>query len=229
MARVKGLVGFGRRLPFLKLAAYGATGIVGLLVLSWIAVAVIAQDRIVAVADAPQAEVAIVPGARVRSDGRPTLALRQRLDAAAELYEQGTVEHVLVSGDNRETHYNEPVAMQQYLRGLGLPQEAITLDYAGFDTWDTCLRATEQFGVTDAVVVTQPRFAQRTAALCSRAGIEVSVATTDDYLTRTSRKLQADTRERLAVVKALGDIIRTPEAHHGGPFVGLIGSDDNNL
>ena len=171
----------------------------------------------------------IVPGARVGSTGNPSLALRQRLDAAALLFDTGTVEHVLVSGDNRTTHYNEPVAMQQYLRGLGVPAEAITLDYAGFDTWDTCLRASDQFGVSNAVVVTQPRFAQRTTALCQRAGINITAATTDDYVRRRSTRLQADIRERLAVVKALADLLATPNAHHGGPFVGLIGSDDDNL
>lgn len=216
-----------------RVVAFGVVGIPALVIISWIAVGLLAQGKIVDLDEISSADVsadvAIVPGARVRNDGRPTLALRQRLDAAAELYDQGLVEHVLVSGDNGQEHYNEPVAMQQYLRDLGLPAEAITLDYAGFDTWDTCLRATEQFGVTNALFVTQPRFAQRSASLCSSAGIDVSVVTTDDYLGRTSRKLEADLRERLAVVKALGDIIRTPDAHHGGPFVGLVGSDDNNL
>ncbi len=202
----------------------------GLIVIgAWVSLAWLARGQIVDVDEQPTADVAIVPGARVRSDGRPTLALRQRLDAAAFLYEAGAVGHILVSGDNGEEHYNEPVAMQRYLRSLGLPEEAITLDYAGFDTWDTCLRATEQFGVNDAVVVTQPRFAQRSAALCQRAGIDTTVATTDDYLRRATGKIAADLRERLASVKALGDILRTPEAHHGGPFVGLVGSDDDNL
>lgn len=211
------------------LACLAGAGVGLVVVTAWVCVAWMARGQIVPIADSPNAEVAIVPGARVRSDGRPTLALRQRLDAAAFLYDQGAVDHVLVSGDNGDEHYNEPVAMQRYLRALGLPAESITLDYAGFDTWDTCLRATEQFGVTDAVVVTQPRFAQRSAALCQRAGIDTTVATTDDYLRRTGGRLSADIRERLASVKALGDIVLTPDAHHGGPFVGLVGSDDDNL
>ncbi len=214
---------------FGRLLFFGAASVALLVLGSWFSVAWLARGQIVAVAEAEPAEVVIVPGARVRSDGRPTLALRQRLDAAAFLYEAGTVDHILVSGDNGEEHYNEPVAMQQYLRGLGLPAEAITLDYAGFDTWDTCLRATEQFGVTDAIVVTQPRFAQRSAALCQRAGIDTTVATTDDYLRRATGRLEADVRERLATVKAFGDLLRTPGAHHGGPFVGLVGSNDADL
>lgn len=216
-------------LSFTKVVVLSTLGLVAIIVSAWIGLAALSNGKIVEVAEQPSAEVAIVPGARVRSNGRPTLALRQRLDAAALLYQQGAVSHVLVSGDNGQEHYNEPVAMQQYLRDLGLPAEAITLDYAGFDTWDTCLRASEQFGVEEAVVVTQPRFAQRTAALCSTAGIDTTVATTGDYLSRIPGKLEADLRERLASVKAIGDIVRTPDAHHGGPFVGLVGSDDNNL
>lgn len=217
------------RADLFRLTVVGAIGVVAVILVSWLAVAWLARGQIVSVTDAPTADVVIVPGARVRVDGRPTLALRQRLDAAAELYEQGAVSHVLVSGDNRKEHYNEPVAMQQYLRAQGVPAEAITLDYAGFDTWDTCHRATEQFGVGDAVVVTQPRFAQRSAALCQRAGITTTVATTDDYLRRAPGKIEAAIRERLATVKALGDILRTPDSHHGGPFVGLVGSDDTDL
>lgn len=218
-----------RQINWTKVAFFGAASIVALMLGAWIVIAGMARGQIVELSSSPTAEVAIVPGARVGSSGRPSLALRQRLDGAADLFESGSVSHILVSGDNGQEQYNEPVAMQQYLRGLGIPSEAITLDYAGFDTWDTCIRAKEQFGVGDALVVTQPRHAERTAALCQRAGIDTTVTTTADYAFRTSTQVQADVRERLAVVKALGDIIGTPTAHHGGPFVGLIGSDDNNL
>ncbi len=223
------LVNRVQRPDWKRLFVIGALAVVAAILGAWVAVAFLARGQVVEVAEAPAADVVIVPGARVGSTGNPSLALRQRLDAAAALFNDGRVEHILVSGDNRTSNYNEPAAMQRYLRGLGLPEEAITLDYAGFDTWDTCLRASEQFGVTDAVVVTQPRFAQRTTALCQRAGIDVTAATTDDYVRRTSTRLKADVRERLAVVKAFADLALTPEAHHGGPFVGLIGSDDENL
>ncbi len=212
-----------------KLIIVALAGIFLIIVGGWIFVALHARGHIVSLAEAPAAEVAIVPGARVYQDGRPSLALRNRLDAAAALYNEGKVKHILVSGDNRLTRYNEPAAMQRYLRNLNIPQADITLDYAGFDTWDTCIRAKEQFGVDQAIVVTQPRFAQRTAALCQSAGIDATVAQVDDYLSSSARRLRADVRERLATVKAVGDIIRKPDAHHGGPFVGLVGSDDDNL
>ena len=144
-------------LSFTKVVVLSTLGLVAIIVSAWIGLAALSNGKIVEVAEQPSAEVAIVPGARVRSNGRPTLALRQRLDAAALLYQQGAVSHVLVSGDNGQEHYNEPVAMQQYLRDLGLPAEAITLDYAGFDTWDTCLRASEQFGVCLLYTSPSPR------------------------------------------------------------------------
>lgn len=174
----------------------------------------------------PARSVVIVPGARVFPDGRPSLMLQGRLDGALALREAGLVEHVLVSGDNRESHYNEPVAMRNSLVEAGVPAEEVTLDYAGLDTWDTCIRAHEQFGVDEAIVVTQHRHAQRTAALCRAAGIDVAVLSIDHPPQRLMTKARVNTREVLAKVKAWGDIVRTPTARHGGSFIGLVGSVD---
>ncbi len=174
----------------------------------------------------PARSVVIVPGARVFPDGRTSLMVQGRLDGALALRDAGLVDHVLVSGDNRETTYNEPVTMRNALVDAGVPAEEITLDYAGLDTWDTCLRAGEQFGVEDAIVVTQRRHAERTASLCRAAGIDVVVLAVDHPPQRRSTKVRVGIRESLAKVKAWGDIIRTPPARHAGPFIGLVGSVD---
>ncbi len=211
---------------FLALVAVGLAGVMSYVLAAQIVVSQAAGDAVVSDAgDLTPANVVIVPGARVYPNGTPSQFLRQRLNAADELYEAGTVEHVLVSGDNRQSHYNEPEAMQEYIVDQGVYARDVTLDFAGFDTWDTCIRAKEQFGVTEAIVVTQERFADRTAALCSTAGIEVQVlALRTPYQSRGPR-LKSNVREKLANVKAWGDIVRTPDAHHGGEFVGLIGSE----
>ena len=172
----------------------------------------------------PDRSVVIVPGARVFPSGSPSLMLEDRLDAALALHASDRVEHVLVSGDNRESHYNEPVAMRNHLVAAGLDAVDVTLDYAGLDTWDTCLRAREQFGVTDAVVVTQHRHAQRTAALCRAAGIDAVVLAVDHPAQRRTTQIRNEVREALAKVKAWADIVRHPPARHGGPRVGLVGS-----
>ncbi len=179
------------------------------------------------VASVPARPVVIVPGAGVFPGGKPSLTLQDRLDGAVALFEAGSVEHLLVSGDNREANYNEPVAMRNALVGAGIAPEHVTLDYAGLDTWDTCMRAKEQFGVDEAVVVTQERYAERTAALCARAGIDVVVLAVEPpaFQTRRGRFLR-QSRETVAKVKAVSDMARTPEPANGGSFIGLVGSVD---
>ncbi len=61
----------------------------------------------------PEAPVAIVLGAGLTSTGRPTPFLRARLDLAAQLYDDGAVRALLVSGDNRTHGYDEPTAMRE--------------------------------------------------------------------------------------------------------------------
>ena len=64
-------------------------------------------------------------------DGQPTLILRDRVKTAVQLYLSGKVGKLLMSGDNRFFNYNEPEAMRQYALSLGVPDDAIVLDYAG--------------------------------------------------------------------------------------------------
>lgn len=123
--------------------------------------------------DVPATDVAIVLGAGLRPDGTPSTYLRRRLDAAAELYDQGTVKVILVSGDNSREGYDEPTAMRDWLVGLGVPADRVVLDYAGFDTHDTCVRAHEVFGVTSAVVITQDYHLPRALFSCREAGVDV--------------------------------------------------------
>lgn len=129
------------------------------------------DDRIRTVADVPDRDVAVVFGAGLWN-GRPTPYLAHRLDAAAELYGAGKVRVVLVTGDNSREEYDEPDAMRTYLTGKGVPDDRIVSDYAGFDTWDSCVRAKKIFGVDDAVLITQGFHIRRALALCGSAGID---------------------------------------------------------
>ncbi|WP_033353710.1 SanA/YdcF family protein [Nocardiopsis xinjiangensis] len=124
------------------------------------------------VADVPDRSVAVVLGAGVRSDGLPSRMLSHRLDMAVELYGEGSVEVVLVSGDNGEEHYNETDTMAAYLVDAGVPEEHVVGDHAGFSTWDTCARAAEVFGVQEAAVVSQDFHVPRAVELCRAAGID---------------------------------------------------------
>ncbi|GIH65525.1 SanA/YdcF family protein [Microbispora siamensis] len=122
-------------------------------------------------AEVPAMPAALVLGAGVQGDN-PSAMLRARLDIAAELYRTGRVRALLLSGDNSRRDYDEPSVMRGYLVSRGVPAERIVLDYAGFDTWDSCVRAKTIFGASRLVVVTQVFHLPRAVALCRAAGLD---------------------------------------------------------
>jgi vancomycin permeability regulator SanA len=119
----------------------------------------------------PQRPVAVVFGAGYWPDGTPSDVMKDRVQAAVDLFRAGKVRKVLFSGDNRFASYNEPATMREYALGLGLPDEAIVLDYAGRRTYDTCYRARDIFGLTDVVLVTQRYHLPRALYTCGRLGL----------------------------------------------------------
>jgi len=102
--------------------------------------------------DVPEAPVALVLGAQVYSDGEPSPFLQARLAIAQRLLETGKVQAILVSGDHREWKYDEPGAMTRWLVRRGVPENKIAQDHAGFDTYDSCVRALKIFGVRKTII-----------------------------------------------------------------------------
>jgi SanA protein len=131
-----------------------------------------ARSRLFDVKDAPQKRVAIVFGAQVLRNGDPSAALKDRVTTAADLYFAGKVEKLLMSGDNRFVDYNEPQGMKDYAMSLGVPKDAIVLDYAGRRTYDTCYRARDIFEVHEAILVTSDYHQPRTIYICDALGVK---------------------------------------------------------
>ncbi|MGW0787239.1 SanA/YdcF family protein [Streptomyces sp. NPDC002911] len=173
-----------------------------------------ADARVRTTADAPAQQVAVVFGAGLW-EGRPSPYLAHRLDAAAELYRAGKVRVVLVTGDNSRVEYDEPDAMRTYLTARGVPDGRIVSDYAGFDTWDSCVRAKRIFGVDRAVLVSQGFHIRRAIALCRSAGIDAYGVGADDVHDVTW--YYGGTREVFAAGKALLDVVFEPDPHFLGP------------
>ncbi len=89
-------------------------------------------------ATVPARDVGWVLGtAPVLRNGRENLHFTTRIDAAARLYHSGKIKHLLLSGDNSRRGYDEPTEMKAALMTRGVPDSAITLDYAGFRTLDS--------------------------------------------------------------------------------------------
>lgn len=138
-----------------------------------------ARNRIDSVVTSPGGKIAIVFGAGLLRDGTPSPVLRDRVSTAAELYFAGKVQKILMSGDNRFVDYNEPASMQAYAIELGVPPEAIILDYAGRRTYDTCYRAKYIFGLEEAILVTQKYHLTRALFTCNGIGLNSTGVTAD--------------------------------------------------
>lgn len=158
------------------------------------------------VESAPGRSVAIVFGAGLRRDGRPTTVLRDRVEVAAQLYFDGKVEKLLMSGDNRFVYYNEPGSMRDYALELGVPDQAIVMDFAGRRTYDTCYRAKEIFKVRDAIIVTQGFHLPRALYTCSRLGIDAVGVAADQSRYRARSELFWNMRELPATLVALWEV-----------------------
>ena len=130
------------------------------------------QNSITEIPAEDQPRVAIVFGARVWENGRPSHVLYDRVLTAVELYRAGRVRKILMSGDNPTPNYDEPTAMQRAAIELGVPEKDIVLDFAGRRTYDTCYRAKEIFEVKKAILVTQEFHQARALYLCNNLGLD---------------------------------------------------------
>jgi vancomycin permeability regulator SanA len=193
----------------LGLMAYGA-----LLPTGWV-YASSAPHRASAEVVAP-APVALVLGAAAWGD-QPSPFLAGRLDVAARLYRTGKVRAILVTGDNSRRDYDEPTVMWNYLTSRGIPGDKVVRDYAGFDTWDSCVRARRVFGVHRAIVVTQTFHLPRAVALCRAAGLDADGVGHDSMRIAAATTQYGYLREGLASFKALADIATGPGPRFLGP------------
>lgn len=165
-----------------------------------------AKSRVATVEQVSPQRVAIVFGAGLWRDGSPTPVLRDRIATAAELYFAGKAEKLLMSGDNRYDDYNEPAAMKEFALSLGVPDEAIVLDYAGRRTYDTCYRARDIFQVESAILVTQQFHLDRALYICNQLGVPATGVSADRRIYRRESLRYWRTRELFATFTAMLDV-----------------------
>ena len=187
------------------------------------AIVVLSASSHITVADECEESVcAIVLGAGVRSDGSPTWMLRDRLDMAISLYEDGKVDKILMSGDHHTVSYDEVNNMKQYAIDAGVPSEDIFMDHAGLCTYDTMNRAKNIFCLEKAIIVTQEYHLYRALYIAEKLGLEAYGVASDyrNYSGQTSR----DVREVLARVKDFGTSLFKPEPTYLGDAIPISGN-----
>lgn len=120
----------------------------------------------------PKTKVAVVLGTAPNLvSGYQNYYFTYRIEAATKLYQSGKVTHFILSGDHGRKNYNEPEAMKQALIKNGIPENVIYLDYAGFRTLDSMIRAKEIFGQKEFIVVSQEFHNQRAVYIARQNGI----------------------------------------------------------
>ena len=144
---------------------------------------------------------AVVLGAKVHEGGRLSDMLRDRMDTAISLYQNGSVQMLLLSGDG-SGEWSEVKYMKLYAIENGIPEEDILVDPEGYSTYETMQRAAEVYGLKNIVAVTQTYHLYRAMYIARDFGMEVKGASAD--LDIYSGQLYRDCREVLARIKDFG-------------------------
>lgn len=134
------------------------------------------------------ASAAIVLGA-AQYNGEPSPVLQRRLDTAAQLYLQDTVQFVVVTGGGQAGDVTtEAKASYDYLREVaGIPDERLLLEVQGTSTYES-LAAASRFlldenltggSISDVLVVTDPYHARRAELIAREVGLKADAVVTE--------------------------------------------------
>lgn len=194
------------------ISGFLSLGVVGLVFISNALTTSFAKDRVFTDLDKiPQNKVGVLLGtakylqSRSLSGRNINPYYQYRINAAAELFHSGKIEYILVSGDNGHRSYNEPQTFKNDLVKMGIPAEKIFLDYAGFRTLDSMVRAKAVFGQESITVISQKFHNERAIYLAEKRGLKAIGFNAKDVNLRSGMKVEF--REYLARVKMFSDLL----------------------
>ncbi|PKG51106.1 vancomycin high temperature exclusion protein [Olleya sp. 1-3] len=169
----------------------------------------------------PKNRVGLVLGAGkyVGSGNHVNLYYKYRLEAAFLLYQNKKIEYLLISGDNSTVDYDEPSTFKQDLIDLSVPEDKIILDYAGFRTLDSVVRAKKIFGLDSFTIISQQFHNQRAIYLAENNNLNVIAFNAKAIKGRYGFKTKI--REYLARTKAIIDVVINKQPKFLGPKIKL--------
>ncbi|MCE2614112.1 YdcF family protein [Flavobacteriaceae bacterium D16] len=167
------------------------------------------------VADIPHNKVGLVLGtARRLVEGGLNPYYTHRIQATVDLFQAGKIQYVLVSGDNGSIYYNEPTTIKNDLVKEGIPEDRIFLDYAGFRTLDSMVRAKVIFGLDSVTVISQEFHNKRAIYLARKKGLAAIGFNAKDVSGNPGLKVHL--REYLARVKVFVDLVLNTQPRYYG-------------
>ena len=185
-------------------------GTAGMILLSWHCHRAVIDCRSFCYSDigsVPEMETALLLGAaKIAPSGNPNLYFSGRIEAAVKLFKAGKIRHILISGDNSRKDYDEPTDMKNALMEYGIPEYAVTLDFAGFRTLDSVVRAKTVFGKDKYIVITQVGHAERAVYIARKYGIDAIAFYAGEPVQYTMLVKRNRRRERYARIAAWLDV-----------------------
>ena len=173
------------------------------------------------ITETPKNNVGLLLGTSPKlKNGNNNLYFDYRIFATLELYKAGKINYILISGDNRKENYNEPEEMKKALMQRGVPEKYIYLDYAGFRTLDSVVRAKEVFGQSRLTIISQRFHNERAIYLAEKNGINAIGYNAKDVNAYSG--LNTNIRELFARVKMFIDLAINKQPHFLGDKI-IIG------
>ena len=187
----------------------GLLAVVGCLLVLWCNSSISKATRAMTydqVEGVPENRVGLVLGtAKKLVDGRDNPYYTYRIEAAVQLYRAKKISYVLVSGDNGSKYYNEPTTIMRDLVEKGIPKDKIFLDYAGFRTLDSVVRAKEVFGLDSVTIISQRFHNERAIYLAHKKQLKAIGFNARDLSGKAGFKVRF--REYFARVKVFIDLL----------------------
>jgi SanA protein len=153
----------------------------------------------------PHNKVGVILGtSKYLHNGQINEYWQNRIDAALTLYRLQRIHYLLISGDNSRRNYDEPTEIKKELIRCGVPDSAIYLDYAGFRTFDSMIRAYEIFGQSQFTVISQKFHNQRAVFIARQYGLNVFGYNARDV--NAYKGFKTNVRESIARVKLFMDL-----------------------
>lgn len=154
----------------------------------------------------PKHRVGLILGtSKYYKGGGLNFYFKYRLNAVEALFKAGKIEFILVSGDNSTMSYNEPMTIKRELIKRGIPEVVIFLDYAGFRTLDSVIRAKEIFGLDRVMFISQKFHNERAIYIAEKHGINAVGFNAHDV--EGIKGIRIQLREYFARAKAFLDIL----------------------
>lgn len=152
--------------------------------------------------DAHRVEAIVVLGA-AQYNGRPSPVLEGRLRHGLDLYRRGLAPVIVVTGGRRSGDtFTEATTGYNWLRGRGVPDDAILKEVNGRSTWES-LSAVSRFlrarGIDEVLLVSDSYHALRLEEVADEVGLDASVSPAPAEGHRSDRRVRSVLREALAV------------------------------